>query len=84
MVRLVNNRVQPTDAVDKVLYRQFRKIKLDTTLGRLSWILAKDHFVLVVHSQRLCKCIIYIQSLYVNIFTVKYTIIEPGIVIYNL
>lgn len=53
MTRLVNNRVQPTDAVDKVLYRQFRKIKLDTTLGRLSRILAKDHFVLVVHSQRL-------------------------------
>ncbi|KAJ4446896.1 hypothetical protein ANN_13597 [Periplaneta americana] len=55
MSRLVNNRALPTDEVEKVLYRQFRKIKLDTTLGRLSRILEKDHFVLVVHSQRLCK-----------------------------
>ncbi|KAJ9574722.1 hypothetical protein L9F63_008092, partial [Diploptera punctata] len=53
MTRLVNNKVQPTDSVNKILYRQFRKIKLDTTLGRLSRILAKDHFVLVVHPQRL-------------------------------
>lgn len=53
MSRLVINRALPTDKVEKVLYRQFRKIKLDTTLGRLSRILEKDHFVLVVHSQRL-------------------------------
>jgi len=56
MSRMVNSKALPTDAVEKTLYRQFRKIKLDTTLGRLSRILEKDHFVLVVHSQRLCKC----------------------------
>jgi hypothetical protein len=54
--QMVNSKVLPTDAVEKVLYRQFRKIKLDTTLGRLARILEKDHFVLVVHPQRFCKC----------------------------
>nr|CAD7422047.1 unnamed protein product [Timema poppensis] len=53
MSRLINTKALPTDCVEKVLYRQFRKIKLDTNLGRLSRILDKDHFVLVVHSQRL-------------------------------
>ncbi|XP_066997097.1 cystathionine beta-synthase-like protein isoform X2 [Anabrus simplex] len=53
MSRMVNCRALPTDPVEQVLYRQFRKINLDTTLGRLSRILDKDHFVLVVHSQRL-------------------------------
>ncbi|XP_021940064.1 cystathionine beta-synthase isoform X2 [Zootermopsis nevadensis] len=51
VTRMVNSKVLPTDAVEKVLYRQFRKIKLDATLGRLSRILEKDHFVLVVHPQ---------------------------------
>ncbi|KAF4524098.1 hypothetical protein B566_EDAN007681 [Ephemera danica] len=34
MTKLVNRKVQPSDRVDQVLYRQFRKINLDTTLGR--------------------------------------------------
>nr|CAD7444065.1 unnamed protein product [Timema bartmani] len=59
MSRLINTKALPTDCVEKVLYRQFRKIKLDTNLGRLSRILDKDHFVLVVHSQRLCKLITF-------------------------
>ncbi|XP_049951948.1 cystathionine beta-synthase isoform X1 [Schistocerca serialis cubense] len=53
MSRLVNSRALPTDPVEKVLYRQFRKITLDTSLGKLSRLLERDHFVLVTHSQRL-------------------------------
>lgn len=57
MNRIVNMKAKPTDKVTQVLYSQFRKISLDTSLGRVSRILEKDPFVLVVHSQRQCKYI---------------------------
>ncbi|XP_046402229.1 cystathionine beta-synthase isoform X2 [Ischnura elegans] len=53
MSLMVHSRAKPGDEVQKVLYRQFKKVSMDTTLGRLSRILEGDHFVLVVHSQRL-------------------------------
>ncbi|KAG8235474.1 hypothetical protein J437_LFUL014104 [Ladona fulva] len=53
MSLMVRGRAKAVDPVQKVLYRQFRKITLDTTLSRLSSYLDRDHFVLVVHSQRL-------------------------------
>lgn len=55
MNRIVNAKAKPTDNVSQVLYSQFRKITLDTSLGRVSRILEKDPFVLVVHSQRQCN-----------------------------
>ena len=53
---LLKGKVQPTDAVSKATYSTFRKVNLDTTLEKLHRILDTEHFALVVHSQRLCKC----------------------------
>ena len=44
------------DPIEKVAYSTFKKVNLDTTLGKLNRILDSEHFALVVHSQRLCKC----------------------------
>uniref|UniRef100_A0A8C0R3M6 Cystathionine beta-synthase n=1 Tax=Canis lupus dingo TaxID=286419 RepID=A0A8C0R3M6_CANLU len=44
-------KVQPSDQVQKVLYKQFKQIHLTDPLGKLSHILEMDHFALVVHEQ---------------------------------
>uniref|UniRef100_A0ACB8FHV7 Uncharacterized protein n=1 Tax=Sphaerodactylus townsendi TaxID=933632 RepID=A0ACB8FHV7_9SAUR len=44
-------KVQPSDQVSKVIYKQFKKIRLQDNLGKLSHILEIDHFALVVHDQ---------------------------------
>ncbi|XP_029416633.1 cystathionine beta-synthase isoform X2 [Nannospalax galili] len=48
---LLAGKVQPSDQVCKVLYKQFKPIRLTDTLGMLSHILEMDHFALVVHEQ---------------------------------
>lgn len=48
---LLAGKVQPSDQVGKVIYTQFKQIRLTDTLGRLSRILEMDHFALVVHDQ---------------------------------
>ncbi|MCL4120373.1 UNVERIFIED_CONTAM: hypothetical protein GTU68_008250 [Idotea baltica] len=53
MAKLVNGKVKSSSPVSESLYSQFRKITFDTTLGKLSRILDRDHFALVVHKQRL-------------------------------
>ncbi|GLV46443.1 Cystathionine beta-synthase [Carabus blaptoides fortunei] len=53
MNRIVNKKAEPSDAVEKVLFRQFKKISLDTTLGKLSRIFETDSFALVTHNQRM-------------------------------
>jgi len=50
--QITRGRVKPEDAVSKVLYRQFKKIPLSTTLGVLSKMFDTDHFVLVMHTNR--------------------------------
>lgn len=52
MSHMTNGKVQPSDPVEKVLYRQMRKISLDTPLSRVSKFLESDHFLLVVHTQK--------------------------------
>uniref|UniRef100_A0A667YDS9 Cystathionine beta-synthase n=1 Tax=Myripristis murdjan TaxID=586833 RepID=A0A667YDS9_9TELE len=44
-------RVRPSDPVSKVLYKQFKQVRLTDNLGKLSRILETDHFALVVHEQ---------------------------------
>ncbi|XP_043928172.1 cystathionine beta-synthase isoform X2 [Protopterus annectens] len=51
LASVLAGKIQPSDPVSKVLYKQFKKIHLDDTLGRLSRILETDHFALVVHEQ---------------------------------
>ncbi|XP_069331027.1 cystathionine beta-synthase isoform X1 [Eulemur rufifrons] len=48
---LLAGKVQPSDQVQKVIYKQFNQIHLTDTLGNLSNILETDHFALVVHEQ---------------------------------
>jgi len=53
--KVLKGKVMPTDAVDKAAYHTFKKVTLDTSLEKLDRILDKEHFALVVHSQRLFK-----------------------------
>lgn len=55
MAKMVAGKIEGSSPVQQTLYSKFRKIKLDTTLGKLSRILDRDHFALVVHTQRICK-----------------------------
>ncbi|XP_036207329.1 cystathionine beta-synthase isoform X2 [Myotis myotis] len=48
---LLAGKVQPSDQVHKVIYKQFKQIRLTDPLGMLSRILEMDHFALVVHEQ---------------------------------
>jgi len=51
--KLLNGKVSACDPVEKATYNTFKKLGLDTTLGKLNRILDTDHFALVVHRQRL-------------------------------
>jgi len=53
--KVLKGTVKPSDAVDKAAYHTFKKVTLDTSLEKLDRILDKEHFALVVHSQRLFK-----------------------------
>ncbi|XP_048254534.1 cystathionine beta-synthase-like isoform X3 [Haliotis rufescens] len=52
MAQVVKNKAKSNDPVSKVMYKQFKQIHMDTSLGQLSRMLDTDHFVLVVHNQR--------------------------------
>lgn len=49
---LAAGRVQPADPVSKATFRQFRQVSLDTSLWELSRYFDRDHFALVVASQK--------------------------------
>ena len=49
---LMPGRVDPSDPIAKVVYKQFKRISVRTSLGELSQIFDKDHFALVVSDQR--------------------------------
>lgn len=53
MSEVTKGKVKASDPVSKVIYKQFKQITLDLTLGRLSRMLDTDHYVLVVRDQRL-------------------------------
>uniref|UniRef100_A0A673YBD9 Cystathionine beta-synthase n=1 Tax=Salmo trutta TaxID=8032 RepID=A0A673YBD9_SALTR len=48
-------KVKASDPVSKVLYKQFKQVRLTDSLGKLSRILETDHFALVVHEQIQCN-----------------------------
>uniref|UniRef100_A0A1A8QQW5 Cystathionine beta-synthase n=1 Tax=Nothobranchius rachovii TaxID=451742 RepID=A0A1A8QQW5_9TELE len=48
---ILAGKIRLSDPVSKVLYKQFRRIRLTDSLGKLSRILETDHFALVVHEQ---------------------------------
>ncbi|XP_072513703.1 cystathionine beta-synthase a [Salminus brasiliensis] len=51
LASVLAGKVKPSDPVRKVLYKQFKQIRLTDNLGKLSRILETDHFALVVHEQ---------------------------------
>jgi len=51
--KLLKGNIMSDDPIEKATYSTFKKVTLETTLGRLNRILDSDHFALVVHSQRL-------------------------------
>jgi len=53
MSRLVSKKAEAKTPVQDVLYNQFKRVTLNTPLGKVSRILERDHFVLVVHNQRI-------------------------------
>jgi len=50
--KLMSGRVKASDPVTKALYSQFRCVSLSTKLGDLARIFDRDHFALVVTTQR--------------------------------
>ncbi|XP_038153063.1 cystathionine beta-synthase-like protein [Cyprinodon tularosa] len=48
---ILAGKIKLSDPVSKVLYKQFKQIRLNDNLGNLSHILETDHFALVVHEQ---------------------------------
>lgn len=50
--QLMPGRVSPEDPISKVLYKQFKRVNVQTSLAELSQIFDRDHFALVVSDQR--------------------------------
>uniref|UniRef100_A0A8C8CIR6 Cystathionine beta-synthase n=1 Tax=Oncorhynchus tshawytscha TaxID=74940 RepID=A0A8C8CIR6_ONCTS len=55
LASVLAGKIKPSDPVNKVIYTQFKQIRLTDNLGKLSRILETDHFALVVHEQIQCK-----------------------------
>jgi len=53
LAKLVSGKVEPTSPVSHTMYSQFHRITLDTSLAKLSSLLHKDHFAIVVYTQRM-------------------------------
>lgn len=53
MTRLLSKKAEPKTPVENVLYGQFKRVTLDTTLSKVSRILDREFYCLVVHNQRL-------------------------------
>ncbi|XP_077468155.1 cystathionine beta-synthase a [Stigmatopora argus] len=51
LASILAGKIKLSDPVSKVIYKQFKRIRLLDNLGKLSRILEIDHFALVVHEQ---------------------------------
>ncbi|XP_052804338.1 cystathionine beta-synthase-like isoform X2 [Mya arenaria] len=52
MSQVVRAKVMKSDPVTMAMYKQFKQVQMDTSLGQLSRMLDTDHYVLVVHGQK--------------------------------
>lgn len=50
--KITSGRVSPGDSVSNALFSQYKRISVTTTLGELARIFDKDHFAVVVQSQK--------------------------------
>ena len=55
MTRLVAKKAEAKTLVKDVLFNQFKRVAPNTPLGKVSRIIERDHFVLVVQNQRMYK-----------------------------
>ena len=53
MAKIISSKIKVSSPIQHTLYSHFKKITLDTTLRKLSGMLDRDHFALMVHSSRL-------------------------------
>lgn len=53
MSQMLTERITPESPIANIVYKNFKKVTLDSNLGRLSRILDHDHYAVVVHRQRL-------------------------------
>ncbi|XP_020611099.1 cystathionine beta-synthase-like [Orbicella faveolata] len=53
MSQMLTGRITPESPIANSVYKNFKKVTLDSSLGRLSRILDHDHYAVVVHRQRL-------------------------------
>uniref|UniRef100_A0A8C6UXY9 Cystathionine beta-synthase n=1 Tax=Neogobius melanostomus TaxID=47308 RepID=A0A8C6UXY9_9GOBI len=51
LASILAGKIKISDPVSKVLYKQFKQVRLTDNLGKVSRILETDHFALVVHEQ---------------------------------
>jgi cystathionine beta-synthase len=51
--KLMAGRMKPTDTIDKALFKQFRRVAVQTPLAELARAFDKDPFAVVVQTQRL-------------------------------
>jgi hypothetical protein len=68
--QMVNNKAVPTDKVGQVMLRHFRKVNLDTTLGRLARIFEKESYAVVVSSERYFESKLNVLIRYMSTFMV--------------
>eukprot|EP00039_Didymoeca_costata_P029407 m.24550 g.24550 ORF g.24550 m.24550 type:complete len:542 (+) comp7618_c0_seq1:144-1769(+) len=52
MAQMIRGKIRPRDHVQDAIYTQFRQVEMDDTIGKLSRILDKDHFALIVSKQK--------------------------------
>lgn len=55
MCKILDRSLQLNDPISKGLFKKFLKIKMDTSLGRLSRILEKEPYVVVVQNREICE-----------------------------
>jgi cystathionine beta-synthase len=55
LCKILDRSLDFNDPISKGLFKKFIKIKMDTTLGRLSRILEKEQYVVVVQKREICK-----------------------------
>jgi len=55
MCKILDRSVELNDPISKALFKKFIKIKMDTTLGKLSRILEKEPYAVVVQNREICK-----------------------------
>jgi cystathionine beta-synthase len=59
MCKILDRSVELNDPISKALFKKFIKIKMDTSLGKLSRILEKEPYVVVVQNREICELFYY-------------------------